>query len=84
MPPKIFRSIAVDRIGGVSVSDWATCPKKKIRTKEGGDVYFYAVRKTAQAVYEKKRPGEVQPTEKGTPLCRTYHDFLVERCLSSY
>jgi hypothetical protein len=47
MPPKIFRSIAIDPIGGAAVSNWSTCAKKKIRTNEGGVVYLYMVRKTA-------------------------------------
>ena len=49
MPPAVFRAIALDPLpGGAAAStDWRDCKKKKIRTNEGGFVYFYPLRKTA-------------------------------------
>ena len=53
MPPSIFRTIVIDPLddGDQNVpnvlTDWKTCKKKKIRTNEGGNVYFYPVRKTS-------------------------------------
>jgi hypothetical protein len=56
MPPKVFRAIAIDPIHemqGVNETEntqpertnWRNCVKKKIRTNEGGYVYFYTIQK---------------------------------------
>ena len=57
MPPTVFRTIAVDplhaqaqgRNGSKNVqtvlTNWKNCIKKKIRTNEGGIVYFYIIQK---------------------------------------
>ena len=47
MPPAVFRAIAIDPLTDNNVTDWKECKKKKIRTNEGGHVYFYPLRKTA-------------------------------------
>ena len=47
MPPAVFRAIALDPLTDNNVTDWKECKKKKIRTNEGGHVYFYPLRKTA-------------------------------------
>jgi hypothetical protein len=57
MPPKVFRAIAIDPIHEVrgvnetenaqpELTNWRNCVKKKIRTNEGGYVYFYIIQKT--------------------------------------
>ena len=56
MPPSIFRTIVIDPLGDGNknapnvLTDWKICKKKKIRTNEGGYVYFYPIRKTSNIV----------------------------------
>ena len=61
MSPSIFRAVVIDPLGDPHadadadgdrnvrnvLTDWKTCKKKKIRTNEGGYVYFYPIRKTS-------------------------------------
>ena len=57
MTPTVFRAIAIDPLHALNVqnllTDWKKCKKKKIRTNEGGYVYFYPIRKTFDFDYGK-------------------------------
>jgi hypothetical protein len=78
MPPDIFRQIIIDPLQDQYVQEqhaqkevltnWKTCKKKKIRTNEGGYVYFYPIRKIADIplrVTKRYEERGVQDPERG-------------------